>query len=217
MCAHPWNCAIQANDLIVCTHAVFTVCVYAFLNHQAQKREQILHPINLSINNMKLNKRIKWFIEDTEDFVILPDMLQRNGSWRLGNDEDTHKCCFGARIARALCKPRSDLNNDDLAYFSFKDGKKEMLKRLDIGEKELDMILYVCGTGRRWAFGGYAWLNKPAKVYQKLIRIERKPTDEEMDRLVNFCHLEIDPYTPTVLEIYESLTQPIKIEKSLDK
>lgn len=156
---------------------------------------------------MTLNKKIKQFIANTGHYVILPDMNQKNGVW---NEIKKERCCFGARIARALCEHRLQrLNNyRTFKFWYFQDGLKEMLNRLDVTEKELYTILYVCGTGTILPFSGREWKNNPKHVYQKLIKIERKPTCEEINFIIN-CHAdEFDSHSDSIRNIYQLLCKP---------
>ena len=160
---------------------------------------------------MTLNKRIEKFIVDTSDFVTMPDMMQSEGQWR-SNDSHPERCCFGSRIARAICEPVKTLNaNNDVIYrWHFSEGRKAMLYALDVTDDELRFILYACGTGTTFPFGGTAWENSPKHVYQQLIKIERRPTDEDICALIDCHSQDLPPDSEGIQKVYRSLCQPVR-------
>ena len=152
---------------------------------------------------MNLNNRIREFIADTEAIVTLPDMDQSNGVW---DDCVNEKCCFGARIARALCKPTT-YNN--IKVYRFDAGKNKMLKRLNLYPEALYGILYACGTGTTRPFDEIDWENDPTTVYQNLMKIERKPTVKEVHDLILFWEAyELPSSSDFVQAIYQALCEP---------
>ena len=155
---------------------------------------------------LKLNDRIQQFIKDTSDFVTMPDMRQCNGNW-LSEEYRPERCCFGARVARAICTPIKSLNaNNDVVYrWYFGDGRNAMLHALDVTDDELRFILYVCGAGITLPFSGNAWGNSPKHVYQQLIKIERRPTDKDIKVLID-CHGQNLPSdSEEIQKVYRSL------------
>ena len=149
---------------------------------------------------MTLNERIREFIADTEAIVTLPDMDQRIGYWGYPGipKHEHHICCFGARVARALCQPKKYGYDTD-------DGHIEMRRRIGLQDWELGPILYACGTGISLFHWGINWKNEPHFVYEKFVKIKRKPTDKELHRLT---YAERDDHRyllPKVPEIYDSL------------
>lgn len=146
----------------------------------------------------RFNERIQTFISDTKDIVTLPNIDQSVGKW--GRKFTPHECCFGARVAKAL-GAKHDARYDV--------GKKHMKAILDLTETELCVILYVCGTGRICSFDTVDWANEPETVYERLLKIERKPTPYEISKAFD-CWQDVIPFDDKrIQDIYQSLCKPL--------
>ena len=129
-----------------------------------------------------LNQRIRQFVDKTESVTCLPDMKQAIGEWDTWKPEEyRHHCCFGARIAHALCKTRSVPGAPQ--YWQYTDGIDEITKQLQLPLYTIEILLQICGTGHVLPFGTINWLHTPSEVMQNFIKIERAPTDYEVKKL----------------------------------
>ena len=173
---------------------------------------------------MTLNQRIRSFCTSVEKYTNLPDELQTNGYYKEYPDcpdfMQPHECCFGARIARALCEPKydTDEDGDECAIWYFVDGESAIYDQLQIDPRTLKNILFACGTGLNNPFGRYRWAHPISYVMERLVKIERLPTDLENEILseLSYSHgfvfynydREWNEEQNPVIRIYESLCEP---------
>ena len=169
---------------------------------------------------MTFNSRIREFIQSTKHTVYLPNMYQYNGLWIEDENGQSppkssikkpHECCFGARVARAVMsgihRERWGAKSTEWGY---SEGRKYMELMLDVTNKELNAILYACGTGLYNSFDTVMpWHSKPQIVYDNLIKIERRPKTSEVIALDTYARGGYNPDYEIVRDIYKSLCQPI--------
>ena len=125
-----------------------------------------------------LKQRIKKFCDKTYGIVTLPDMDQCNGTWDNDLDEP-HKCCFGARIAKAY--NLKDMFFDAHGYMA---GFNQMRQDLNLKPNELNSLLWICGAHFR-PFEDLEWKCSPNEVMDNLMKVERKPKPYQFTFLLN--------------------------------
>lgn len=149
------------------------------------------------------NQKIKDFHEKTKHYTLLDDMYQGRGCWYLGLDL-AHQCCFGARIARAVCKPEihvpNDIEGEGYQYWDFRQGRQAMLNALDTDLDELEVVLWACGASSA-AFNGGDWDDPVEDVIEKLVKVERRLQHTSWNE-PGVKHLHRD-------DLYQELIQPM--------
>ena len=126
---------------------------------------------------MELNNRITTFKERVWEYCSLPEMSQGIALWNERKKEKAHRCCFGARIARALDIAEPARANHYKTYHFFK-GKEAMLEHLKIDEDQLYFALWLSGADSS-PFSGWSWHDNPAKVLNRLALIEWIPNNRD--------------------------------------
>jgi len=145
------------------------------------------------MNHTPFNQKIKSFHEQTKAYTCLPDMAQRISFWK-DYDENPHKCCFGARIAKALrisyCAR--------VGTYCFSDGRESMLKALGFeshldgivySESHLSALMWLCGTPCN-PFDETVWIHSPQSVMDRLCQVEHSLTKDEVLEITDIWHQE---------------------------
>ena len=138
------------------------------------------------MKHANLNNRIKKFYNDVKDYVLLPNMNQSQGWWYDATQHGS-KCCFGARVAKAY----NIIFADDPKVYSYVDGRNQMTNALNIKSVDLILILWLCGATNS-PFGSSRWIRQPKFVMNKLLKIEREPTNAERFILKRFYHSNLN-------------------------
>lgn len=117
----------------------------------------------------KFNQRIKSFMDEAKEYILMPDMVQDDGTWHEGLSNG-HMCCFGARVARGI----SDPEREDGSTYDYLDGQADLMEWLDVDANTLQFMLWLCGAHRN-PFCAYDWPTPVKDVMQKFVLIEKKP------------------------------------------
>lgn len=149
-------------------------------------------------NHTSFNQEVNAFYEKVKDYVLLPDMRQSVPRWK-NNKLNPAKCCFGARVARALCKPEVLTTNpfeDKYFEWRFLDGRDKMEEELQLNTMELYLMLWACGAAR-YPFSSDPWQLDVDSVMARFIMIEYRPTEEQTNYFnTNIYDLESEVYNP---------------------
>ena len=137
--------------------------------------------------DMPLKQKLKLIVQEGKHILAMPDMDQADGEW----DEENavpHKCCFGARLARAFCAP-TDPDDKDFWLWDYKDGQKFFnwfMSDSGLGTLQAQALLFMCGA---WVypFGTGFWSLPVEQVLQRLLLIEQSLSQEESSEVIHFA------------------------------
>ena len=142
-----------------------------------------------------LNSRIQEFFDNVKDYVLLPDMNQTHGYFYEGGvhgepgDEHGSNCCFGARVARGISEPEVIMHpgtDQEYSRWDFSDGEEDMMEFLEVSERELTFMLWVCGASV-CAFGSRNWDRPVEEVMKRFVQIENRPLDLDIKVFYHHC------------------------------